>query len=157
MERRLQMKNKLAAFLFWFFFLGVFFTPFLTSCSYIFEDMQINPFDYSRITDVEYKAVVVDEPDSEGKVMITERLTFDIHAASKNNLFWELWRDLPEDYIDGVKVDYKVHSVKQILEDGTEIVYEIRLLSTKNTGNASSSISICVSSFAPHANPILIA
>ena len=118
------MKKKLATFLFWFYFLGVFFAPFLASCSYNFEDMQINPFDYARITDVEYKAVVVDEPDSEGKVIITERLTFDIHAASKNNLFWELWRDLPEDYIDGVKVDYKVHSVKQILDDGTEIIYE---------------------------------
>ena len=40
-----------------------------------------NPFDYARITDVEYQAVVVDEPGSEGKVVITERLTFDIHAA----------------------------------------------------------------------------
>lgn len=80
--------------------------------------------DYARITDVEYTAVLVDEPDSYGKVVITERLTFDIHAASKNNLFWELWRDLPEDYVDGAKVSYKVNSVKQILEDGTEIIYE---------------------------------
>ena len=83
-----------------------------------------NPFDYARITDVDYKAVLVDEPNSEGKVVVTERLTFDIHAASKNNLFWELWRDLPESYIDGVKVDYQVNSVKQILDDGTEIVYQ---------------------------------
>lgn len=80
--------------------------------------------DYARITDVEYKAVVMDEPDNNGKILITERLTFDIHAASKYNLFWELWRDLPENYIDGLKVDYKVNSVKQILEDGTEIIYE---------------------------------
>ena len=80
--------------------------------------------DYARITDVEYKAVVVDEPDSEGKVVITERLTFDIHAASRSNLFWELWRDLCEDYVDGVKVHYKVNSVKQIMDDGTEIIYE---------------------------------
>lgn len=83
-----------------------------------------NPFDYARITDVDYKAVVVDEPGSQGKVLITEKLTFDIHAASKDNPFWELWRDLPEDYIDGEKVEYKVLSVKQILEDGTEIVYD---------------------------------
>ena len=83
-----------------------------------------NPFDYARITDVDYKAVVVDEPGSKGKVIITERLTFDIHAASKDNPFWELWRDLPEDYIDGVKVDYKVNSVKQILENGSEVVYQ---------------------------------
>ena len=91
---------------------------------YLLEDLQLNPFDYARITDVEYKAVVVDEPDSRGKVVITEKLTFDIHAASKNNLFWELWRDLPEYYVDGVKTSYNVLSVKQILEDGTEVIYE---------------------------------
>ena len=85
-------------------------------------DISIN--DYARITDVEYTAVVVDEPDSQGKVVITEKLTFDIHAASANNLFWELWRDLPEDYVDGVKVHYKVNSVKQIMDDGTEVIYE---------------------------------
>ena len=84
----------------------------------------MNPFDYARITDIDYTAEVVDEPGSNGKVVITERLTYDIHAASKNNLFWELWRDLPESYVDGEKVDYKVNSVKQILDDGTEIVYE---------------------------------
>ena len=80
--------------------------------------------DYARITDVSYKAVVVDEPGCEGKVMITERLTFDVHADYEDNLYWELWRDLPESYVDGAKVDYTVHSVKQILEDGTEIIYE---------------------------------
>ncbi|MBQ7409865.1 MAG: DUF2207 domain-containing protein [Clostridia bacterium] len=88
-----------------------------------YEESGMNPTDYARITDVEYTARLVDEPGSKGKVIITERLTFDIHAASQNNLFWELWRDLPEDYIDGVKVDYKVNSVKQILEDGTEIIF----------------------------------
>lgn len=92
--------------------------------TYILEDLQLNPFDYARITDVEYKAVVVDEPGSEGKVVITERLTFDVYAASKGNLFWELWRDLPEDEVDGVPVYYKVNSVKQIMEDGTEVIYE---------------------------------
>lgn len=83
-----------------------------------------NPFDYARITDVEYKAVVVDEPGEEGKVIITERLTFDVHAFSKNNPFWELWRELPEQVVDGVKVDYKVNSVKQIFPDGSVDVYE---------------------------------
>lgn len=82
-----------------------------------------NPFDYARITDVEYTAVVMDEKDSNGKVIVTERLTFDIHAMSQDNLFWELWRDLPEEYIDGVKVEYKVNSVKQIFEDQPDIVY----------------------------------
>ena len=77
-----------------------------------------NPFDYARITDIDYKAVMVDEPGSNGKIVVTERLTFDIHAFSRDNLFWELWRDLCEDYIDGVKVEYKVNSVKQIFDDG---------------------------------------
>lgn len=79
--------------------------------------------DYARITDVDYQAVLVDEPNQSGKLIITERLTYDVHAASKDNLFWELWRDLPEDYVDGLKVDYKVNYVKQINKDGTEISY----------------------------------
>ncbi len=90
----------------------------------LIEDLQLNPFDYARITDVEYKAVVVDEPDSHGKVIITERLIFDIHAASKNNPFWELWRELPEYSVDGVKTSYNVLSVKQIMPDGSEVLWE---------------------------------
>lgn len=58
-----------------------------------------------------------------GKVVVTERVTFDIHAASKNNPFWELWRDLPEQTIDGVKTKYNVISVNQILDDGTRVEY----------------------------------
>lgn len=79
--------------------------------------------DYARITALDYQAVVVDEEGSDGKVIITERLTFDIHAASSDNLFWELWRDLPEEYVDGVKVEYNVLSVKQILDDGSSLTY----------------------------------
>lgn len=100
-------------------------TPYLLGFLSIYlDEIEWNPFDYARITDVDYKAVVVDEPNNSGKVVITERLTYDIHAASKDNLFWELWRDLPESYIDGLKVEYRVNSVKQILDDGTEIVYK---------------------------------
>ena len=76
----------------------------LTGCS---ENSTRNPFDYARIVAVDYTAVVVDEPDSKGKVIVTERLTFDIHAASENNRFWELWRDLPEEDVDGARVTYK--------------------------------------------------
>lgn len=79
--------------------------------------------DYARITDVSYKAVVDDSPGSNGRIHITERLTFDIHAASKNNTFWELWRELPESTIDGADIRYNVSSVKQILDDGTVIDY----------------------------------
>lgn len=117
------MKNKSAVIIFIIYIL-IFSIPFLDSILIDLTEYQMNPFDYARITDVDYRAIVFDEPGSEGSVLVTERLTFDIHAASRFNTFWELWRDLPEDYVDGVKVDYKVHSVKQILEDGTEIVYE---------------------------------
>lgn len=89
-----------------------------------FDESNNNPLDYARITEVDYKAVVVDELGGDGKIIVTERLTFEIHAASKSNLFWELWRDLSEEYIDGVKVEYQVNSVKQILEDGSAVVYE---------------------------------
>lgn len=120
------MKDKSIVIGFWIFFIFIFIflCTYLGEYGYVIEDMQLNPFDYARITDVEYKAVVVDEEGSGGKVVITERLTYDIHAASEDNLFWELWRDLPEDYVDGVKVHYKVNSVKQILDDGTEVIYD---------------------------------
>lgn len=80
--------------------------------------------DYARITDVDYTAVLVDEPGAEAKVVVTERLTYDIHAASRDNLFWELWRDLPESTTDGLKTDYKVNYVKQIFDDGTTKNYK---------------------------------
>lgn len=101
------------------FYLAIIILPIM-----IENDINLNPNDYARITDVDYKAIVTDEPGGNGKILVTERLTFDIHAASKNNLFWELWRDLPEDTIDGVDVNYKVNSVKQILPDGKTIKYK---------------------------------
>lgn len=108
----------------WIFFIAMFTSPcWSTILSEVIASAD-NPFDYARITDVEYQAVVVDEPDSQGKIVVTERLTYDVHAASRSNPFWELWRDLPESYIDGVHVYYKVNSVKQILDDGTEIVWK---------------------------------
>lgn len=113
--------GKIVGTIFTILFILFFLSPFAAA---FIVDAVISANDYARITDVDYTAVVVDEPGSEGKVVITERLTFDIHAASVSNLFWELWRDLPEDYVDGVKVHYKVNSVKQILDDGTEIIYE---------------------------------
>lgn len=112
-------KNSKFVFIFIVVYLLFFFAPTL-----IEEEVITNPFDYARITDVDYKAVLVDEVDNGGKVVITERLTFDVHAAFKNNLFWELWRDLCEDTVDGLKVDYKVNSVKQIYDDGTYLIYE---------------------------------
>lgn len=112
------MKNK---FLIWLFVIILFLSPCI--CSYMDEEGN-SPNDYARIVDMDYRAVVVDEPDCKGKIVVTERITFDVHAASQSNGFWELWRDLCEDYIDGVKVHYKVNSVKQIMPDGTEMLWE---------------------------------
>lgn len=114
-----ERQNKIITTIVIIFFFGIFFLPIFLSCA---SSCTIN--DYARITEVDYKAVVMDEYGQGGKVLITERLTFDIHAASEDNLFWELWRDLPEDYVDGLKVDYDVNYVKQINDDGTEMIYE---------------------------------
>lgn len=110
----------LLGLIFMFMFYPIIFIFMTIFGSYI--DIQ-NPFDYARITDVEYKAVLLDEPENSGNLLITERLTYDIHAASKNNLFWELWRDLPESTLDGLKIDYDVLSVKEIDENGNAIPY----------------------------------
>ena len=117
-----NMKGKAKSTLGIIIFLVLLFNVF-NKFSVLFDEFP-NPFDYARITDVSYKGIIVDEPESYGKIAVTERITFDVHAASKDNPFWELWRDLPESYIDGEKVDYTVKSVKQILDDGTEIIYE---------------------------------
>ena len=106
------------------FFIAILTSPCWTTILAEMIGTMENPFDYARITDVEYRAVVVDEPDCEGKIVITERLTFDVHAASRDDGFWELWRDLPESTVDGVPVYYQVNSVKQIMEDGTEVIWE---------------------------------
>jgi len=88
--------------------------------------------DYARLTELDYKAVVIDEepddeesPNARGKVLITEKLTFEIHAASSDNLFWELWRALPEEYYDGVKVEYNVLSVKRLTVNGQSAYLEL--------------------------------
>lgn len=87
-------------------------------------EININPNDYCRITDVDYTAILHDDKDHSAKISVTEYLTFDIHAASKNNPFKEVWRELPEDTIDGLPITYNVKSVTQILDNGTEVVYK---------------------------------
>lgn len=93
---------------------------------YTWEDIgldgfSLNPFDYCNLTDVDYTAVLSDEKN--GDIEITEYLTFDVHAGSRSNTYKELWRELPEEYVDGLRVTYNVESVTQILDDGTEIPY----------------------------------
>ncbi len=98
---------------------------------------KITSTDYARITDIEYKAVVVDGTDNQtssgnnygkeepqSKVVITETITFDVRAMSKDNLFWELWLGLGEEEIDGITRTYKVNSVKQVMPNGEKVVWE---------------------------------
>jgi len=92
---------------------------------YTYEDYEgsLNPNDYCNLTDVDYTAILHDDPSGSAHVEITEYLTFDVHAASMLNPFKELWRELPEEYVDGLKVTYDVKSVTQILDNGEEIPY----------------------------------
>ena len=118
------MENKSGKIIVWIIVIAMFVLPILGSLSSYDSEESTGFNDWVHITDMDYKAVVVDEPDSEGKIVVTERITFDIHAASRDNGYWELWRDLCEDTIDGLRVHYKVNSVKQIMKDGTEVVWE---------------------------------
>lgn len=107
------------------FFLIIMFLPLLME-GYTWEDFgldgfSLNPNDYCNLTDVDYTAVLSDKQN--GTAKITEYLTFDVHAGSRANTYKELWRELPEEYVDGLQVTYDVESVTQILDDGTEIPY----------------------------------
>lgn len=115
--------NKTTKYLLLLFLFFEFGLPLLSSLFTYDPEESTGPNDYARITDIDYKAELVDEPENGGNVVITEKITYDVHAASDQNLFWELWRDLPEDYVDGLKVDYQVNYVKQLNKDGTETVY----------------------------------
>ena len=60
------------------FLILIFSGTFFSESAYIFEDLQLNPFDYARITDVEYRAVV---PDDEG-------------SGSFGEIWWKMkWMD----------------------------------------------------------------
>ncbi len=108
------------------FFLLIFLS--LLAEGYTWEDFgldgfSLNPNDYCNLTDINYTAILHDDPNGNANVEITEYLTFDVHAGSKSNTYKELWRELPEEYVDGLKVTYDVKSVTQILDNGQEIPY----------------------------------
>lgn len=110
------------------FMIGMFtspcWVPLAETLSIYLQETAWLPNDYARITDVDYKGVVVDDEEEGSKLHVTQTITFDIHAASRNHPFWELWLDLPETYVDGLKVHYDVQSVTQILDDGSRYVWE---------------------------------
>ena len=103
-------------------FIWIFFIVLFIASDYS-EDWSLNPNDYCNLTDVQYEAVLNDEAFGYSNLKITEYLTYDVHAASQSNPFRELWRELPEEEVDGLTITYNVDSVTQILPDGTEIPY----------------------------------
>lgn len=96
-----------------------FMMPLLINYSYVLEYVDLSPWDYQKLTDVEARYELIDEEGDYTKVLVTERITFDVHQASKNDLCYELWLDLPEQEVDGLTLDYTVISVSQIMDDGT--------------------------------------
>lgn len=121
------MKKVNPGVIFLLLYFGMFFLAFFITImeEYSYnEEESTGPNDWIRIVDLDYKAVVLDEPNNGGKLLVTEQVTFDIHAANEFNPFYELWRDLPEDFIDGLKVNYDVLSVKEIKDDGTEKLWD---------------------------------
>lgn len=90
---------------------------------YVFEYVDLTPWDYQRLTDVEAVMVLQDEEGSGGKVLVTEKVTFDVHKSDEDDLCYELWRDLIEQEVDGLRFDYDVLSVSQIMKDGTIVEY----------------------------------
>lgn len=125
------MRNRIDI-LVWIIIILLILLPYLSEYAYVLEYVDISPWDYQKLTDVDARIELIDEPQDGGKVLVTERITFDVHQANENDLCYELWRDLPEQEVDGLKLDYTVLSVKQILDDGTEIPYEknYRMLSS---------------------------
>ena len=106
-----------------FFILMSFWSEGYTWEDFGLDGFSLNPNDYCNLTDVDYTAILHDDPNGKANVEITEYLTFDVHASSKYNTYKELWRELPEEYVDGVRVTYDVKSVTQILPDGKEVRY----------------------------------
>lgn len=90
----------------------------------LFVQTIYNPFDYARITGVDFKATLIDSESSGNYVDVVETLEYDIKSFLPNNLYAELWRGMSEDQADGLTTSYVVKSVKQVLPDGTKIAYE---------------------------------
>lgn len=86
---------------------------------YLFDYIDLSPWDYQKLTDVEAQIIYDDDSSRGTKAMVVERVTFDVHQSSKDDLCYELWRDLIEQEVDGLRLDYDVLSVHQVMDDGS--------------------------------------
>ena len=86
---------------------------------YVFEYVDLSLWDYQKLIAVDADMTLVDEEGEGSKVVVTERLTFDVHQSSEDDLCYELWRDLIEQEVDGLRLDYTVLSVNQVMDDGS--------------------------------------
>ncbi|MBE5953079.1 MAG: DUF2207 domain-containing protein [Lachnospiraceae bacterium] len=98
--------------------------PLIFEYGYIFEYVDLSPWDYQKLTDVEAQIIYNDESAHGTKAIVTERVTFDVHQSSKSDLCYELWRDLIEQEVDGLRLDYNVLSVHQVMDDGSLVELE---------------------------------
>lgn len=105
-------------------FLLPFLIPLILEYGYVFEYVDLTPWEYQKLTDVESQMVLVDDENQGSKVMVIERVTFDVHQSSQDDLCYELWRDLIEQEVDGLRLDYSVLSVSQVMDDGSLVPLE---------------------------------
>ena len=98
--------------------------PLLLEYGYIFEYVDLSPWDYQKLTNVESQIIYNDESSHGTKATVVERVTFDVHQSSKDDLCYELWRDLIEEEVDGLRLDYDVLSVHQVMDDGSLVELE---------------------------------
>ncbi len=86
---------------------------------YILDYIDLSPWDYQKLTEVEAQ-IIYDDASAHGtKATVIERVTFDVHQANEDDLCYELWRDLIEEEVDGLRLDYNVLSVHQVMDDGS--------------------------------------
>ena len=97
---------------------------FVLEYGYIFDYIDLSPWDYQKLTSVEAQIIYDDESDGGTKARVVERVTFDVHQANEDDLCYELWRDLIEEEVDGLRLDYNVLSVHQVMEDGSLVELE---------------------------------
>ncbi len=110
----------------YFFLMAIILLPaFFAKFGYVFEYVDLSPWDYQKLISVDATYELLDDEDHRGgKVLVTEQVTFDVHQANRGDLCYELWLDLPEQDIDGLRQDYKILSVAEIKDDGTRVEYD---------------------------------